>query len=145
MFNENEPGGLLEDGIIKPINQHIFLYKDESYAIRGAIFEVYNQIGCGFLESVYQECLQREFRIRKIPFISQPEIPITYKGDLLSLTFHPDFICFEEIIIELKAVKSLCDEHRAQLLNYLRVSNLKLGLLINFGNSPRAMIERFVL
>jgi len=122
-----------------------FLYKEESCAIRGVLFEVYNQIGCGFLEGVYQECLIHEFRLRKIPFLSQPKFQIFYKGDLLDCTYQPDFVCYEKIIIELKAVKELTAEHRAQTLNYLKASGLSLGLLINFGNSPRVNIERFIL
>lgn len=122
-----------------------FLYKEESCAIRGAVFEVYNQLGCGFLKGVYQECLIREFRLRKTPFLSQPKFQIFYKGDLLDCTYQPDFVFYEKFIIELKAVKELAAEHRAQTLNYLKAAGLRLELLINFGNSPRVNIERFVL
>lgn len=121
------------------------LYKDESFLIQGAVFEVYREIGCGFLESVYQECLSTEFSLRNIPNIAQPEMSISYKGDLLRQAFRPDFVCYSMIIIEIKAVKELIDEHRTQILNYLKVSNYRLGLLVNFGHSPRVEIERFVL
>ncbi len=121
-----------------------FLYKNESYAIRGAIFEVYNELGAGFLEGVYQECLMRELRIRDIPFISQPKLEIAYKGELTGLTYQPDFICYQSIIVELKAVKEIIDEHRSQTFNYLRASGFRLALLINFGSTPRVTIERFI-
>ncbi len=122
-----------------------FIYKEESFAIRGAIFEVYKTIGSGFLEPVYQECLEREFKNRLVPFQIQPDLSISYKGEVLPLTYKPDFICYEKIIVELKAVKEISDEHRAQIHNYLRASRLRLGLLVNFGHSPRVEIERIIL
>ena len=121
------------------------IFKDESYAIRGAIFEVYNQVGCGFLEGVYQECLSKEFLLRAIPFVAQAELKITYKGDVLAMTYRPDFVCYGEIVLEIKAVKELTNEHRAQLLNYLKASRKRLGFLANFGSSPRVIIERMLL
>ncbi len=121
------------------------IFEKESYAIRGAVFEVYREMGCGFLEAVYQECLEREFQRQKIPFHAQKELELRYKGELLKQTYQPDFICYNAIIVELKAVKTLAPEHKAQLLNYLKATNMKLGLLINFGNHPKAQIERFVL
>lgn len=129
--------------LTQPVNEN-FLYKSESYAIRGAIFEVYNELGAGFLEGVYQECLTREFRNKDIPFVSQPKLEISYKGDLIGLTYQPDFICFGKIILELKAVKEITDEHRSQTLNYLKASGFRLALLANFGSNPRATIERFI-
>ena len=122
-----------------------FIYKEDSFAIRGAIFEVYKIIGSGFLEPVYQECLEREFKNRSIPFQKQPDLFISYKGEVLPLTYKPDFVCYEKIIIELKAVKEISDEHRAQIHNYLRASGLRLGLLVNFGHTPRVEIERIIL
>lgn len=127
------------------INPKEFIFRTESYAIRGAIFEVYNELGAGFLEVVYQECLMREFKLRKIPFVSQPKLEILYKGDLTGLTFQPDYICFGKIILELKAVKEITDEHRSQTLNYLRASGFRLALLVNFGSTPRVTMERFIL
>lgn len=118
------------------------LFKDECYAIQGAIFEVYRELGCGFLESVYQECLAREFQSRSIPFINQPELRLTYKGQPLQQTFKPDFICFGMILIELKAAKAIAPEHVAQVLNYLKVTGMRLGLLITFGEYPKATIKR---
>ena len=121
-----------------------FLFKEESYAIRGAIFDVYREMGCGFLEAVYQECLEKELTKQSIPYTSQPELELFYKGERLQQTYKPDLICYRQIIIELKAVKELCDEHRAQLHNYLKATGLQLGFLVNFGHYPKATIERIV-
>ena len=121
-----------------------YLFEKESYAIRGAIFEVYREMGCGFLEAVYQECLEKELVIRKIPFVSQQETKLEYKGATLKQVYKPDIICFDQIIIELKAVTETFDSHRAQLHNYLKATGLKLGFLVNFGHYPKAIIERIV-
>jgi GxxExxY protein len=121
------------------------LFKDESYAIQGAIFDVYREMGCGFLESVYQQCLEKEFRLQNIPFVSQAELKLTYKGEPLLQTYKPDFICFNQIIVELKAVKAIAPEHQAQVINYLKASGMKLGILVNFGDYPKATIVRLAL
>ncbi len=137
-----------EDNSMEPLNtintQKDLVYKAESYLIRGAIFEVYRVMGCGFLEAVYQECLEKELRSQKIPFVPQQQLQLSYKGEELEQTYTPDLICFEKIIVELKAVKEIAAEHRAQLHNYLKATELKLGLLVNFGHYPRAIIERIV-
>jgi len=119
------------------------IYKEESYKIVGACFEVYKQKGCGFLEHVYQECLKFEFEIQETPFIFEPKIQLEYKGRLLEQYFKPDFVCFGKIIVELKAVANLIDEHRAQTLNYLNATNFELALLVNFGHHPKLEYERF--
>ncbi len=98
------------------------LFKDESYVIQGAIFEVYREMGCGFLEAVYQECLQRELSDRNIPFSSQPVLSMSYKGKSLDQCYKPDFICYDKIILELKAVQEIAPAHEAQLHNYLKAS-----------------------
>ena len=121
------------------------LFKDECYAIQGAIFEVYRTMGCGFLEAVYQECLGMEFEIRSIPFVAQSQLPLSYKGRPLTQKYIPDFICYDQIIIELKAVKETTPEHKAQLINYLKATGLRVGLLVNFGAYSKATVERFVL
>ncbi|PYL55810.1 MAG: GxxExxY protein [Verrucomicrobia bacterium] len=118
------------------------IYKKESYAIIGACFEVYNDKGCGFLEPVYQECLGIEFDHQSVPAISKPLLTLTYRGRILTQTYQADFVCYERIIVELKAVTELCDEHRAQLLNYLSVTGFELGLLVNFGHYPKLEYER---
>ena len=118
------------------------LYPDECYAIQGAVFDVYREMGCGFLEAVYQECLEKELRSRHVPFESQKELVLFYKGESLAQTYKPDLICFGKIIVELKAVKEIAPEHKAQLLNYLKATGLELGLLVNFGSFPKAEIVR---
>jgi GxxExxY protein len=118
------------------------IHKKESYAIIGACFEVYNEKGCGFLEPVYQECLGIEFDHQRIPAISKPSLTLSYGGRILIQTYEPDYVCFGKIIVELKAVSSLADEHRAQLLNYLHATGFDLGLLVNFGHYPKLEYER---
>jgi len=121
------------------------LYKMECYAIQGAVFEVYREMGCGFLEAVYQECLEKELTIQKVPFISQKELRLFYKEKPLQQTYKPDFICYEKIIVEIKAAKEISPEHKAQVFNYLKATNMKLGLLVNFGHYPKATVERIIL
>ena len=118
------------------------IYKKESYAIIGACFEVYNAKGCGFLEPVYQECLAIEFEHQRIPAIPKPLLTLSYRDRTLQQTYQTDFVCFEKIILELKAVSKLADEHRAQLLNYLHATGFLLGLLVNFGHYPKLEYER---
>jgi len=120
------------------------LYGDESYAIVGACFEVYKEKGCGFVEPVYQECLAIELELRSIPFQAQRELRLSYKGRTLLQFWKPDFVCYEKIILEIKAVSKLADEHRAQLHNYLKATGMRLGLLINFGHFPQLEMERIV-
>ena len=118
------------------------VYKAESYAIIGACFEVYNEKGCGFLEPVYQECLGIEFEYQRIPAIAKPSLALSYRRRILKQTYEPDYVCFGEIIVELKAVSALTDQHRAQLLNYLHATGFELGLLVNFGHYPGLEYER---
>jgi GxxExxY protein len=99
-------------------------------------------MGAGFLEAVYQECLAIEFASRGIPFVAQKPLPLRYKEHALRQTYVADFVCFETIVVELKAVRELAPEHRAQVLNYLNATGMKLGLLVNFGSAPKAQIER---
>lgn len=118
------------------------IYKEEAYEIVGACMEVHNTLGSGFLESVYQEALTREFVEREIPFVAQWGIDVYYKDVKLDKKFFADFICFENIIIEIKAMEGLVSEHEAQLINYLKATNKPLGLLINFGG-PKLQYKRF--
>lgn len=120
------------------------LFKNESYKIIGACFEVYKEKGNGFLEAVYQKCLALEFMDQGIPAIEKPRLRLDYKGRHLKQTYEPDFLCFDEIIVEIKAVKQLADEHRAQVINYLKATGKQLGLLVNFGHYPKIEHERFV-
>ncbi len=121
------------------------LYENEAFQIRGAAFEVYRAMGAGFLEAVYQECLEVEFAGRGVPFETRRPLGLTYRGQRLRQTYVADFVCYDRIIVELKAVRVIAPEHRAQTVNYLRVTDMKLGLLINFGSTPRVEIERFIL
>jgi GxxExxY protein len=120
------------------------VYKDESYKIVGACFEVYREKGCGFLEPVYQECMEIELRMQGIPYVPKKSLALEYKGCPLRSTYEPDFMCYDKIVLELKALTELADEHRAQVQNYLKAAGLKLGLLVNFGHYPKAQVERIV-
>ena len=121
------------------------IYKEESYAIMGACFEVYREKGCGFLEAVYQECLGIEFGLQHIPYQEQIPLRLAYKGRVLKQHYVPDFICYDKIVVELKAVSKLLDEHRAQVHNQLRATSHRLGLLVNFGHYPGVDYERIAL
>jgi GxxExxY protein len=121
------------------------LFRDECYSIQGAVFEVYREMGCGFLEAVYQECLEKELGRRGIPFVAQQQLTLCYKGETLTQSYRPDLICYEKIIVELKALRELTGEHRSQVLNYLKSTGLRLGILVNFGNFQKATVERIVL
>ena len=121
------------------------LYKKECYEIVGACIDVYNEKGSGFLEAVYQECLGIEFSLRKVPHVAQPQLELSYKGHSLTQKYVPDFICHTKIIIELKAARQLKDEHRAQVFNYLKATDLRLGILMNFGHYPKLEWERIIL
>ena len=111
------------------------LYPKESYDIIGAAIEVHKQLGCGFTEPVYQEALAEELKLRKIPFEREKVFTVTYKGKELSKEFRADFVCYNQIIVELKAVTDFAEEHYAQVYNYLKASGMQLGLLINFGKT----------
>ena len=126
-------------------NEKKLLFGEECYAIQGAVFEVYREMGCGFLESVYQECLEKELQRREIPFDSQQALGLHYKGEPLKQIYKPDLSCYGKIIVELKAVKDIAREHEAQVFNYLKASNLRLGLLVNFGHYPKATVKRIIL
>ena len=110
------------------------VYKDESYAIIGAAMEVYNQLGSGFVEKVYQDALEIEFELRGIPYKREEHLPVFYKGRQIKHDFFVDFICYDKIVIECKAVSEILDIHKIQTLNYIKINNLKLGIIINFSN-----------
>jgi GxxExxY protein len=120
------------------------ILKEEAYAIMGACFEVYNEKGPGFLEPVYQECLEIELELRGIPFRSKPPLTLTYKERVLKKTYEPDVTCFEKVIVEIKAVSELIDDHRAQAHNYLKATGYRLALLVNFGAHRQLDYERIV-
>ena len=121
------------------------IYKAESYAIIGACFAVYKDKGCGFLEPVYHECLAIEFESSRHSTSFQNHCKLcSIAGVRFVQTFAPDFICYEKIIVEIKAVSALVDEHRAQVLNYLSATGCELALLVNFGHYPRLEYERLL-
>jgi GxxExxY protein len=120
------------------------VYEQESYALRGCIYEVNRNLGCGYLEEVYQDALAIELTRAAIPFEPQKTLSISYKGQILPHFYIPDFICYGKIIVEIKSVRCLTDRHRAQIHNYLTATSYKLGLLVNFGAYPKAEIERVV-
>jgi GxxExxY protein len=121
------------------------IYKEEVYSIVGAAMDVHRELGSGFLESVYQEALEMELAHHKIPFEAQKSIRIIYKGETLKKEFIADLICFEQILVELKAQESLSGKEEAQILNYLKATGIKLGLVINFGSHPKLEWKRLVL
>ncbi|QHI69202.1 GxxExxY protein [Tichowtungia aerotolerans] len=121
------------------------LYKEESFAIIGACFNVYNDKGCGFLEPVYQECMEIELKFQNIPSEPQRKLDLFYRDQKLEHFYQPDFVCFEKIILELKAVDKIMDAHRAQVLNYLHATGFKLGIIVNFGHYPDLEYERVIL
>ena len=118
-------------------------YRDESYKIRGALFAVHNELGCGFLERVYQDALEVEFRLRNIPYEREKLIQVMYNGYRLGEPYRADFVCYGKVIIELKAVSEILVVHRAQIINYLKATKMKLGFLVNFGEES-INIERIV-
>ena len=120
------------------------LYKEECYKIIGACMEVHKELGPGFLEPVYQEALSLEFYIQGIQFEKEKDIRIVYKGKTLDKWYKADFLCFDKIIVELKAISELSNDHIAQLLNYLKATKLRVGLLVNFG-SPSLTYKRLIL
>jgi len=109
------------------------IYKEECYKIIGACMEVHKTLGCGFLEGVYQEAVGIQIKLDSIPFEREKELKIQYKGHELKKQYVADYICFDKIILELKALSMLTTDHEAQVLNYLKVTGYKLGILVNFG------------
>lgn len=118
------------------------IYREESYKIIGACFEVYKEKGCGFAEFVYQECLKIEFDLQNIPYVFEPKLQLQYKGKILDQYFKPDFVCYGKIVVELKAISNLIGDNRAQTMNYLKALKFDLGLLVNFGHFPKLEYER---
>ena len=116
----------------------------QTYAILGAAIEVHRELGAGFLEPVYQDALSIELRERGVPFAREVELAIMYKGEQLSCGYRVDFVCFDDIIVELKALTALTSREQSQLLNYLKATKLRRGLLINFGGR-RLESKRMVL
>ena len=121
------------------------LHRDETYAVIGAAMDVYYRLGCGFAEPVYQEALSLEFGLRRIPFTAQTRLPVRYKHFLLKKTYRADFVCFEKVIVEIKAQTTLTPVDWSQLLNYLKASEFRVGLLFNFGSAVDLEKKRMVI
>jgi GxxExxY protein len=121
------------------------LYKDEVFRIIGAAIEVHKELGSGFLEAVYQEAFEYELAFRGLPFVSQQSLKIEYKGHVLNKEYVADLVCFDSIIVELKALQRLSGNEESQLLNYLKATGMKVGLLVNFGSSGKLEWKRLVL
>ena len=123
----------------------MIVFKEESYKVVGAAYKVYNALGHGFLEAVYQEALEIEFQRQGIPYEREKELKITYDGVELKQSYRADFVCYGKIIVELKALSNLEDTHRSQVHNYLHATGYKLGLLLNFGYSEELEYQRIVI
>ena len=121
------------------------LHRAETFRIRGAAYDVYRAMGSGFLEPVYQECLGLELAKQEVPFEGQKPLSLQYRGEPLRQSYVVDFVCFGRSIVAIKAVRAIAPEHRAQTINYMRASGLRVGLLVNFGAFPGVEIERFAL
>jgi len=121
------------------------MFEQEGYDLIGAALEVYNVVGHGFLEEVYQECMERELALRNIPFVSQPKLSLTYKGTELTKFYRPDLYVNDGIVVELKALSTLTDNESAQLFNYLRGARKHVGYLINFSHPNKLDWKRFII
>jgi GxxExxY protein len=121
------------------------IFKDEVYAIAGAAMEVYYTLGIGFLEPVYQAALAIEFNGRGVPYVREPSLRISYKEVQLNKIYRPDFVCFDQIIVELKSQSRLSGVDEAQIINYLKITNKRVGLLMNFGALPKLEWRRYVI
>jgi GxxExxY protein len=121
------------------------MLKEEGFQFMGAAFEVYNQIGYGMAEEIYQQSLEIELTLRSIPFVSKHELQMFYKGRKLATRYKPDLYVFNGIVVEVKAVTELAAEHEAQLFNYMRIARCPVGYLVNFGHKRELQWKRFIL
>ena len=121
------------------------LFKEEVYEIVGAAIEVHKNMGIGFIEAVYQECLEVELKNRDIPYDSQRQVQIHYKDKLINKYYIPDLVCYGEIVVELKAIEQLTGREEAQIINYLRATKYRIGVLINFGSKTKLEWRRLIV
>jgi len=121
------------------------MLKQEGYDLMGAAFEVYNELGYGMAEDIYQSALEIELTIRQIGFSAQAQLDVYFKDRLLNVKYRPDLLVFDEIVVELKALKELCSDHEAQLFNYMRIARKRVGYLINFGTKHKLEWKRIIL
>lgn len=120
------------------------IYEQEVYDIIGACYEVYNELHCGLAEPIYQEALELEFKLRGIPYLREVPLEVYYKGEKLRKRYVADFVCYDDIIIELKAAEEITNDHIAQILNYLHITKSPLGVLVNFGNKRKLEWSRYI-
>ena len=125
-------------------NEMNYLLKEECYKVIGCAMKVHSELGCGFLEPVYQEALAIELEESRIPFLKEKVLDITFKGRFFKKKYVADFVCYDQLIIELKAIEVLAPDHTSQVINYLKATGLKVGLLLNFG-SPKLQYKRVIL
>ena len=121
------------------------MFKEEGYRLMGAAFEVYNELGYGMAEEIYQQSLEIELGVREIPFVPKKELLVYYKANQLETRYRPDLLVFDEIVVELKAVSKLAPDHEAQLFNYMRIARQPVGYLLNFGRRGDLEWKRFIL
>lgn len=121
------------------------MYEDEGYKLIGAAFEVYNQLGYGMAEEVYQQSLEIELSLRGVPFQTKQDLSVFYKNRMLDTFYRPDLLAWNEIVVELKAISALATDHEAQLFNYMRIARKQVGYLINFGKKGDLEWKRFVV
>ena len=121
------------------------MYEDEGYALMGAAFEVYNQLGYGMSEEVYQQCLEIELELREIPFLTKHELRLVYKGRAIEKRYVPDLFVANALVVELKSHKELTSDHESQLFNYMRIARQPIGYLLNFGFKGELQWKRFIL
>ncbi len=121
------------------------MFEDEGYRFMGAAFEVYNQLGYGMAEEIYQQSIEIELSLRGIPYQSKRELEVFYKDRRLDTYYHPDLVVFDAIVVELKAISELNSDHEAQLFNYLRIARQQVGYLLNFGKKGELQWKRFIL
>ncbi len=119
--------------------------KNEGYQLMGAAFEVYNELGSGMAEEIYQQSLEIELSLREIAWVSKQELSVFYKGNELTAKYRPDLRVFGQIVVELKAVTDLNSDHEAQLFNYMRIARQPVGYLINFGHKGELEWKRFII
>ena len=125
-------------------NAEELICKDEVYAIVGAAMEVHNQLGAGFAEAVYQEAMEIELRSRGVPFARQVPLRVNYKGTMLESSYKADLICYRSVLVELKAIANLTNGDQAQVINYLKATGIRVGVLLNFGEPNKLDWHRLV-
>ena len=121
------------------------MLQDEGYRLMGAAFEVYNELGYGMAEEIYQQSLEIELSLRNIPFHTKRELPVFYKNRMLDTLYRPDLLVWDAIVVELKAVSDLVSDHEAQLFNYMRIARQPVGYLLNYGKKGELEWKRFIL